>query len=165
MTSKTHVIEPVPGGPRFRILCIADSTATLCQTKPYVEPVTVDVGGLDARQLAAVSAATKTTHQSCWAARPALGGAGWAWRTQPASAFVWAGRWVGSTPLHPVANALLTVERPPMHRCCTTSRGRASRCGTSTTRTGARRCSATRSPRSVCLTMPNAFLTVAPAPF
>ena len=59
MTSKTHVIEPVPGGPRFRILCIADSTATLCQTKPYVEPVTVDVGGLDARQLAAVRSARR----------------------------------------------------------------------------------------------------------
>ena len=54
MTGKTNLIEPVPGGPRFRILCLGDSSATLCSTKPYVEPVTVDVAGLDARQLASV---------------------------------------------------------------------------------------------------------------
>ena len=54
MHSKLNAIEPVPGGPRFRILCLGDSTATLCSTKPYVEPVTVDVSGMDARQLAAV---------------------------------------------------------------------------------------------------------------
>ena len=54
MHSKINAIEPVPGGPRFRILCLGDSTATLCSTKPYVEPVTVDVSGMDARQLAAV---------------------------------------------------------------------------------------------------------------
>jgi homoserine dehydrogenase len=54
MHSELNAIEPVPGGPRFRILCLGDSTATLCSTRPYVEPVTVDVAGIDARQLAAV---------------------------------------------------------------------------------------------------------------
>ena len=54
MTSKTNTIEPIPGGPRFRILCLADSTATVCQTKPFVEPVTVDTGGFDARGMASV---------------------------------------------------------------------------------------------------------------
>lgn len=54
MSGKTNVIEPVPGGPRFRILCVADSSAALCATKPFVEPATIDTGGFGARQLAAV---------------------------------------------------------------------------------------------------------------
>lgn len=54
MDSKFNAIEPVPGGPRFRILCLGDSTATLCSTKAFVEPTTVDVAGMDARTLASV---------------------------------------------------------------------------------------------------------------
>ena len=57
MNSELDTIEPVPGGPRFRILCLGDSTATLCSTKPYVEPVTVDVNGM-VRLASTVSLAT-----------------------------------------------------------------------------------------------------------
>jgi hypothetical protein len=54
MFGDQHVIEPVPGGPRFRILCIADSSAALCPVRSYIEPPMVDIAGFSGRQLAAI---------------------------------------------------------------------------------------------------------------